>query len=410
MSSYRIGIDAGGTKVAYGLFDEANTLLERAQHPTPILADGPEFTELVAENVEKLLAKTGTEKRELQGIGVCMPSFILFDRGYVCMTSAMVNIRDFAMRDYMVRRLGVPVVLDNDSNVAALAEHRYGAGRGSRDMIYVAASTGIGSGLILNGALFRGSYGWAGECGHMLITPDEGVECGCRNRGCFMSWASGRYLPQQIRSRAAGRETAMDLNGALDGEELLRACREGDPLALEVLEQAAQAFLELFPDGAKIVEVGGQTGHNAQILRHDGYVSIMKDHPEFELIASQNTEHWAADEAQSIMEDFVMAYGDQIDGVFCHWDNGATGCINALKANGMDNVPIVGVDGCRAGFDQVNDGGQYATIMNNFEADSLTSLELATKWFNGETVDSVNFITPDVVTLKNINEFTTPEW
>lgn len=239
MGSYRIGIDAGGTKVAYGLFDGANTLLERTQHPTPILADGPEFAELVVENTERLLAKAGIGRRELLGVGVCMPSFILFDQGYVCMTSAMVNIRDFPMRDYLARRLEVPVILDNDSNVAALAEYRYGAGRGSRNMVYVATSTGIGSGLILNGQLFRGSYGWAGECGHMLITPDEGVECGCRNRGCFMSWASGRYLPRQIRNKAHGRETRMDLDGALDGTELLRACREGDPLALEVLEQTA---------------------------------------------------------------------------------------------------------------------------------------------------------------------------
>lgn len=175
-------------------------------------------------------------------------------------------------------------------------------------------------------------------------------------------------------------------------------------------QQAAQAFLTLFPSGAKVVEVGGQAGHNAQILRHDGYESIMKDHPEFQLLASQNTEHWAADEAQSIMEDFITTYGDQIDAVFCHWDNGATGCINALQAAGLNNVPIVGVDGCRAGFDQVRDGVQYATIMNNFEADSVTSFELATKWFNGESVDSVNYIVPDVVTLDNIDDFTTPEW
>ena len=78
------------------------------------------------------------------------------------------------MRDYLQERLNVPVVLDNDSNVAALAEHRYGAGRGRRHMIYMATSTGIGSGLILNGELFRGSYGWAGESGHMLITPRRG--------------------------------------------------------------------------------------------------------------------------------------------------------------------------------------------------------------------------------------------
>ncbi len=236
---YRIGIDAGGTKVAYGLFDEHNTLLARFQHPTPIEADGPAFCDLVIRSLRQLLQESGVRMDELQGIGVCMPSFILFDQGYVCMTSAMVNIRDFAMRDYLTERLGVPVVLDNDSNVAALAEHRYGAGRGRRHMVYVATSTGSGSGLILNGELFRGSYGWAGECGHMLITPDEGVACGCRNSGCFMSWASGRYIPQHIRRMAKNRQTSMDLGPELDCVELYRACREGDPLALEVLEQTA---------------------------------------------------------------------------------------------------------------------------------------------------------------------------
>ena len=239
MNAYRIGIDAGGTKVAYGLFDDENHLLDRFQHPTPIEADGPAFCDLVIESVDAMLKKNGLARKDLRGIGICMPSFLLFEEGSVCMTSAMVNIRDFAMRDYLTERLNVPIILDNDSNVAALAEHRYGAGRGSRNMIYVATSTGIGSGLVLNGQLFRGSYGWAGECGHMLITPDEGVECGCRNKGCFMSWASGRYIPQHIRRMAENRETIMDLGPDLDGVELLRACKAGDPLALEVLQQTA---------------------------------------------------------------------------------------------------------------------------------------------------------------------------
>lgn len=239
MKIYRIGIDAGGTKVAYGLFNEQNQLLDRFQHPTPIEADGPAFSDLVIESVEKMLSKNSLTKEELQGIGICMPSFILFDQGYVCMTSAMVNIRDFAMRDYLTQRLKVPVVLDNDSNVAALAEHRYGAGQGSRHMIYMAVSTGIGSGLILNGQLFRGSYGWAGESGHMLITPDAGELCGCRNQGCFMSWAAGRYIPKHIRYQAGDRQTIMNLGPDLDCVELCCCCREGDPLALEVLNQTA---------------------------------------------------------------------------------------------------------------------------------------------------------------------------
>ena len=239
MEKYRIGIDAGGTKVAYGLFNEQNQLLDRTQHPTPIEADGPEFADLVIESVTAMLKKNGLSKEQISGIGICMPSFILFDEGYVCMTSAMVNIRDFALRDYLQQRLEIPVILDNDGNVAALAEHRYGAGRGSKHMIYVATSTGIGSGLILNGQVFRGSYGWAGECGHMLITPDEGVDCGCRNRGCFMSWASGRYIPNHVRRFAEEMETSMDLDAEIDGVALLKACKEGDALAMKVLDQMA---------------------------------------------------------------------------------------------------------------------------------------------------------------------------
>ena len=239
MGIYRIGVDAGGTKVAYGLFDQENRLLDRFRHPTPIEADGPEFSDLLIESIEKLLERNGLAKADLQGIGVCMPSFLLFDQGYVCITSAMENLHDFAMRDYLEERLRVPLILDNDSNVAALAEHIYGAGRGARDMIYMATSTGIGSGLILNGHLYRGSYGWAGESGHMIITPDEGVECGCGNKGCFMSWASGRFVPQHIRQKAQDRETILNLGPDLDCKELYRGCQAGDAVSMEILDQMA---------------------------------------------------------------------------------------------------------------------------------------------------------------------------
>lgn len=242
MSAYRIGVDAGGTKVAYGLFDADNNLVDRHQHLSPLDADGPAFSDLLIGGIRLLLERNGLQGKEVSGIGICMPSYILYDKGYICQTTALPNIRDFAMRDYLVERLDIPVVLDNDSNAAALAEYRFGAGRGSRHMVYMSASTGVGSGLILNGELFRGSYGWAGETGHMLITPDSGVECGCRNRGCFMSWSSGRYIPQQIRKLAKGRQTIMDLGEGLDCVELNRACVAGDEVALEALDQTAHYF------------------------------------------------------------------------------------------------------------------------------------------------------------------------
>ena len=239
MQNFRIGVDVGGTKIAYGLFDEKNELIDQFREPTDAEIDGPSLADQILKQIEVLLERNQLEQKDLKGIGICMPSFILFDEGYISMTSAMTNVRDFAMREYMAKRLSAPIVLDNDSNCAALAEYRFGAGRGSRHMIYMAASTGIGSGLILNGEVFRGSYGWAGESGHMLITPDEGLECGCRNRGCFMTWASGKDIPRHVCRKAASFDTKMDLSKEIDGVALLAACREGDPLALAVLDQMA---------------------------------------------------------------------------------------------------------------------------------------------------------------------------
>ncbi len=237
---YVIGIDAGGTKVAYGLFDPDGKLADRLQHSTDIKADGPTFSDSVVESVNELLERNHMTIDALDGIGICMPSFILFDEGYICMTSAMPGIKDFPMRDYLAERLPVRIVLDNDSNCAALAEHRFGAGRGSRHMIYVSASTGLGSGIIIDGKLFRGSYGWAGECGHMIATPDEGLMCGCENRGCYMSYASGRYAPLHAKAcMENGEESSLPVCDDLSCTHILEALNEGDELATQIVDQMA---------------------------------------------------------------------------------------------------------------------------------------------------------------------------
>ena len=237
---YVIGIDGGGTKVAYGLFDLEGRMLDRVQHPSDLEADGPAFSDQLIRTVRELLQKHHLTPEQLQGVGICMPSYILYDKGYICLTSALTKIRDFAMRDYLEERLGVRVVLDNDGNAAALAEHRRGAGQGLRHMVYVAVSTGIGSGIIIDGNLFHGSYGWAGECGHMLATPDEGVLCGCRNRGCFMSYAGGRYVPRHLKIRMLeGAESVMEGKEELSCEDLLAAYHQGDALAREQISVMA---------------------------------------------------------------------------------------------------------------------------------------------------------------------------
>ena len=237
---YIFGIDAGGTKVAYGLFKSGGKMIDRFQHESDMEADGPAFCDKIIASIHNMLKKNNLALADVEGVGVCMPSFIFFEEGKVCITSALPNIKDFMMRDYMEERLKVPVILDNDSNVAALAEQRHGAGRGRDTLVYIAASTGIGSGIIINGQLFRGSYGWAGECGHMIATPGEGIMCGCENQGCYMSYVSGRHIPRYAETRIKeGAVSELSVFEKINSRHILAACKNGDALALETVEYMA---------------------------------------------------------------------------------------------------------------------------------------------------------------------------
>ncbi len=175
-------------------------------------------------------------------------------------------------------------------------------------------------------------------------------------------------------------------------------------------ETAAKAFIDEFPNGAKVVEIGGQAGHDAQIKRHDGFNKKIEG-SNIEVLEYQATQQWATDQAMAIAEDMITKYGNEIDGIFCHWDNGVTGVINAVESSALDkDLFIVGVDGNRAGFQQVKNGDQDVTIMQNFETMAQTTLELTRTALDGGDVDPINFVDLDVVTADNIDNFTLPEW
>ena len=174
-------------------------------------------------------------------------------------------------------------------------------------------------------------------------------------------------------------------------------------------QTAGQAFVDHFPDGATIVEVGGQAGHDAQIKRADGFRQAING-SKITLLDSQNCSGWVTADAMAIMEDFIVKYGDKIQGVFCHWDNGATGIIEALKNAGMNDVYLIAVDGCRAGYDQVKAGAQAVSIGQSFTNMAIKSLECAKAKLEGKTFEAVNFIPLDVVTKDNVETLPYPEW
>lgn len=245
MNEYTIGIDVGGTKSAYGLFDSSHKIIARHQHPTENCGTCEDICDRIVKGIYDLLDEAGVCLDNVSGIGLAMPSYINFETGRIICTSNICNLKDFEAKQYFEAKLGKRVVLDNDCNAAALAEHRFGAGRGHKHMLYCAVSTGISNGIIINNELFRGSYGAAGETGHMLITPDEGVECGCGNKGCFMSWVSGSNIVKHvIHWIEAGGQTAMLEMASgdaeqIDGRIIEKCALSGDEMALKAIDTMA---------------------------------------------------------------------------------------------------------------------------------------------------------------------------
>jgi len=242
MRTHYIGIDVGGTKIASGLFDKNKKLIDKHKSKTIRTISKDDFVARLSDDIRTLTSKNSIQLENIIGIGLGMPSTVDFNAGYIVVTTNMENIRDFDARGSLVQRFpGAQIVVDNDTNLAAIAEHTHGAAKGEENVLYTALSTGVGSAFIINNKIFRGSHGGAGESGHMLITPNEGVLCGCGNSGCFMSYSSGSMICKHImREIEAGNDTCMkDMcnDGEIDCEILHDAFLSNDPMAIRMLDQ-----------------------------------------------------------------------------------------------------------------------------------------------------------------------------
>lgn len=246
---YYLGIDIGGTKTAYGLFDESRNLLRREQTPSDRDADGPAFFSHVAGRIRVFMKEAGTLGGSLKGIGIGITGFVDFERGALSRTASLPKLNFFCVVDYLKSLLNtdIPIVMDNDCHCGALAEYRHGAGRGRRHMLYCPVSTGISTGIIIDGKLFRGSNGASGESGHTLsgVQGDVRIPCSCGNAGCFNSLGSGKAIISHVRRWMEQGEASVlpDLAGGIDGmtaEHINTAYEMGDPLAKRAVDQMAR--------------------------------------------------------------------------------------------------------------------------------------------------------------------------
>ena len=259
MRDFVIGIDVGGTRIRMGLFD-GSKLVQEQHYLTDKDATANELMNFLAQQARSLVERAGLGLKDVRGVGAAFPASVDFRRGLALESSNISCLNDQPVRDMLQQRLELPVFVDNDANVAALAEHRFGAGRGCDNLIYAVLATGIGGGLILNGELFRGMHGMAGEIGHMFISDSTGYPCGCGVIGCVHSIASGFFMARYAMDRIKEGEESriLDYAGTLSNIDMVavgRAFQMNDPLALEVVNRGAEYLGRMFHNLNQIFDI-----------------------------------------------------------------------------------------------------------------------------------------------------------
>jgi glucokinase len=251
-----IGIDIGGTKVAAGVVDDEGHVLAVARRRTPS-RDPAHIADVVVEIVGQLRVD-----HEVCAVGVGAAGFVDTDRTTV-LFAANLAWRDAPIRADIGDRLDLPVIVENDANAAAWGEYRFGAGAGQPDVMVMTIGTGIGAGIIIDGALHRGRFGIAGEPGHMRVVPG-GRLCGCGNRGCLEQYCSGTALVRAAREVAQERPTdaarLLDLAHGdianIDGPVVTKAAQEGDPAAVDCFDEIGRWLGQGLADLSSLLDPG----------------------------------------------------------------------------------------------------------------------------------------------------------
>lgn len=236
-----IALDIGGTNIRMGLVSQSGDVIARSQSFCRIHEGLPVFLNDIQIEYENLLALAHKAGIELAAIGVGVPGLI--DRSGTIISSVNLEpLETFNLGQWLESLSGLPAVVMNDANAAALAEFSYGAGQPFRSILHLTLGTGVGSGLIMNGTLWTGVDGTASEFGHVTVEP-EGKTCQCGNRGCLEQYAAApaivRFAREQI---SAGAISSLTDNApeSFDTADVASAARSGDHLALDCFRQAGR--------------------------------------------------------------------------------------------------------------------------------------------------------------------------
>jgi glucokinase len=238
-SRLAIGVDIGGTKIGGGVVTDAGEIVDREQVPTPG-SDPAGTLDAMLRVIESLRTRTPG----VAAVGVGAAGLVEWPEGRIRFAPHNAYPQG-SLRRLVTERTGLPTIVDNDANVAAWAEARYGAALGSDHMVLLAVGTGVGAGLVLDGRVYRGATGLGGEFGHITVDAEGGAPCGCGNAGCLEAVASGSALGRYGRDAAAADPEGLiaKLAGEPDrvtGVVVYEAARQGDPTAVALFERVGR--------------------------------------------------------------------------------------------------------------------------------------------------------------------------
>ena len=236
-----VGVDIGGTKVAAGSVNAGGQILSQVRLPMSSQSSAEAGLEAVLNSIDH--ATRGSSK--IAGIGICSPGPLDPATGIILNPPNLPCWRNFRLAEAVQNAYPVAVKVDNDANAAALAETRWGAARGYNNVFYATIGTGIGTGIVLDGKIFHGRTGAAGEGGHNSIDY-RGPTCGCGKPGCIEVLASGNAIARRARERirAGAPSTMVEIAGgnidAIRGETVGKAFLAGDPFASQLIKETIQ--------------------------------------------------------------------------------------------------------------------------------------------------------------------------
>jgi glucokinase len=241
-SGYVVGVDIGGTNLRLALADMAGTIGARWSTTTAGSRSADAVVDLICSGVEDLLQQASVPRSALKAIAAGAPGITDVDAGVVIATSYLLGWQDVPLRDLLESALGIPALVDNDVNLAALGEGWAGAAKGTGDFVFIAIGTGLGAGIILDGRPFRG-MGWsAGEIGYMLVPGVSDEPVGHGEPGALESIIGGEGIKAQWQGLWHANSTALPRD--VTATEIFDGALKGDPLAQSVLRRSARMLAD----------------------------------------------------------------------------------------------------------------------------------------------------------------------